>query len=426
MTSIYQHTRPSARFSLWELCLILILLHEQPFVGFITPSILFAGIVALFYMSVIYENGFVKSANYIILSLPIISIGLLNVLLKFFGDSPDISKDIYGLLQDLIYPIAALTILEKKRYATSKFLFYFFIIISCVTCVTTIIGNQLIPGASRSLAGSIQEGDADFGVLKLMNVGGFSFAYILVSTVPLMILSYKRRRKSFDAIASLLILALIAVTLKYMDYTMAILLMAVSLIFIFLPQTLSRTRVLIIVVFIILLMEVILPLVLSFLQSVIGVEGSSFDKLADLSLFFEGGSSELSTDSDVYQRSYTIKKSLSAFLDSPIFGTWSPETIGGHSFFWDSLALFGLIGLAAIFLIYKRIYSVLYAQFQKESWFGHIFWAFLLSIVMMFFNTHIYWLLFTLITPVYCLMLSDNNQEELKEDATEESAEADL
>jgi hypothetical protein len=63
------------------------------------------------------------------------------------------------------------------------------------------------------------------------------------------------------------------------------------------------------------------------------------------------------------------------------------NNIGGHSFILDIITSFGLLGITSLFLAYRQIFSWFYKPFQRESYFGYMLWALLISIILAILNT---------------------------------------
>lgn len=67
---------------------------------------------------------------------------------------------------------------------------------------------------------------------------------------------------------------------------------------------------------------------------------------------------ELDETSDVSVRWALIGLSVKAFISNPLFGNCAAE-IGGHNFFLDSLARYGIIGCIPFFLLIKSQYNII-------------------------------------------------------------------
>lgn len=397
-------TATKTSFSIWEFCLILILLHNLMPVGHFMPAFVYGVLVLSYYILLFERIGSSCSQQYIVKFIPILFLSLLNMIFGIVHNNNTAVLDLYQMMQILVMPTAAFTLLQEKNIVLTKRVVLIICLGILATCVTTILGNIKTPGASRLLAGTVTEGDAEFELFRSLNIGGFSFAYILTLISPILALCFKRTNHK-TSFLFLLALVLVGVTLKYEDYTTALFLFFVSVILIAFPVNFSAKKLIIFVIIALLFLELLLPVVFDVIQKVTGDLGTTSDKLVDLQAFLNG--EDLGAESDVYARNMAFTHSWEVFLKNPILGSWSGQGIGGHSLILDSMAKYGLFGLLAVFLMFRNVYTYFIKPFNNEIWYGFILWSFSMSIFLTLLNTQVIWIVIAFILPLSCMLLSE-------------------
>lgn len=99
--------------------------------------------------------------------------------------------------------------------------------------------------------------------------------------------------------------------------------------------------------------------VIDLAKSSMTVGSSNYKKMDDIQTTIAYGDSS----GDVGKREELYDQSKQLFFESPLFGTTRPEKIGHHSFFWDRLALLGLVFVIPLILLLvfhiRKIYGCL-------------------------------------------------------------------
>ncbi len=111
--------------------------------------------------------------------------------------------------------------------------------------------------------------------------------------------------------------------------------------------------------------------------------------------------------SDLDLRYDSYLKSLDAFLDSPIVGIWDKEACGGHSFLFDNLGLYGLIGLVAYVILWLMYYRVFLSAFVRKPWFGFFFFSLFISISLSILNPHVFFRDLGIVIPVLLVVFNN-------------------
>lgn len=103
--------------------------------------------------------------------------------------------------------------------------------------------------------------------------------------------------------------------------------------------------------------------IMDWLVSITG-EGSMNDRLSSVSAVSHGGA--LDEESDAGIRWAMIGTTIHSFFESPLFG--SPNArIGGHNFFLDLLAKYGIVGCLPFFLMIKTQCKIITFYLSKDA-----------------------------------------------------------
>ena len=366
-----------------EISIILLLLHNIPYVGFHTPAVLYGILVLLAYMLIIYEAGRGIRAN---LGTCFAIIGLLS--LTFISESfsgGEIIKNAYGLLQVFLYPYLGSLIIKYDLGKTTSRLFWIVTVSYFVTAITTYYGCQIVPQASRILASSTMLENSGYeSIIKNLNIAGFFELYTIALLTPMVIMMI--RRKTINLIWGFALLVAFGLAVIASEYTTALFVFILSLLLFFLQKNYSKTKYIRTLLIIILLGTtsiVLLTQLLSYLSTVVDSALVS-DRLNDMSSLLSGKQEEIDNTSDMAARQNLYNKSINTFVFHP-FGAWDPKLTGGHSFVLDSLARFGFLGLFLLLLMYKKIFYYYIKPFRNSADYGYIIvsfiWVLLLAIV---------------------------------------------
>ncbi len=395
----------------------LYILHAIPIIGYYTPAIVFLLVTLLLYVVLALNASSGSFVRLLALSLPVISIPFLRLIQVIVVGERDFYLESYSFIQVLIYPMLGLYVLRSKNITFCKTILLIFLVSYSITAVTTIIGCYLFPDAARALTGN-QDNLALYGQYKRMNIGDFHFVYFITLTLPLIIgsIRYKLIKKPIG----ILLVVLVIVAVYYSAYTTALLFSILALLLFFVPKNIAGNKLFFlgIVAFVILMMSsTVLSTILSSVSGNINNEDIA-SRLADMSTVFSGGTVEsLDAESDMGARYDLFSRSWQAFLQNPIIGSWSLRAIGGHSFFLDTIGLFGLLGLLCLVWMYVRSFKLFLAPFRKNSWYAFLLSTFFLIIFQAILNPQPTIKVLSFVLPMYaCLMDKETRRCYLKVD----------
>ena len=153
---------------------------------------------------------------------------------------------------------------------------------------------------------------------------------------------------------------------------------------------------------------------LDVLGDLIGGELTSA-RLQELSSFSANEQSYM--EGDMEARSNLYMKSIYSFLSSPVWGS-SSAAVGGHSFVFDNMAKFGLIGIVGMIMMFWAIFKRFFAPFKQQKWYGHILFSFFMVILLAILNPKDNLSILTFYIPLFCaaftkkkILLKKNNIE---------------
>lgn len=377
-----------------------------PALGYRTPTFLFIGCVLLLYAYIFAKNCIIN--NDIGLIFPIL--GLYFLALVYSGTT-NLAIKIYHILQMGLYPLLILYVAKYGNERQVRFLLGAVIGSYVFTSITTYVGCVIYPGAARTLALPEEEMGADvFAMYKMANIGNLTFTYSLVLLIPQLIFLIKSR--IVKRLISIAMLVVLVMTILKTEYTTALLLMAISFLLFFMPIHITRKHIwgLIVVASIIFIFsKLFISDLLIGISSSVGSETMAV-RLNDLGMILKNGMNS-ADEGDVGSRMELYKMSIQSFLESPLCG--GIKSIGGHSLFFDSLGRFGLLGLAAFIISYKKIWNEFYKPFSVAPYYGYLLFSFILVIVMAILNPKDNLGVITFTIPLFALFYNQQYESSL-------------
>lgn len=390
---------------IFKALIVLYIFHTTiPIFGYLVPAVVHAAVVfILFVLLATYDSSFKK--NFILIT-PITIIYILNMVYSGFSN---FAIYFYSLLQLWLFPLLALFLM---RYANTKVLKRILLLICfsyIATSITTVIGNQVYPGASRLIAAVFQSDETYvYDVYMMMNIGGFNFVYSMVLMTPIVI--YMLRRRDIPRLFSLVLLICIIAVVYYTDYTTAFLSFLFTIVgLLFLRKAFGGRQVATYMVFILLVVLFFDEFVFPYLSSFGGLLGSENinARLTELSDFSVSDTSTY--EGDLGSRYEIYKRSLIEFSKSPIWGSPNAK-VGGHSYVFDVLGKFGLFGALCLIWMYRRLFNVFYKPFFGTNCYGYVSFVFGLAVLLAILNPKDNLSVLTFMIPVAALYFTKRSQ----------------
>ena len=377
-----------------------------PALGYKTPTVLFIGCVLLLYAYIFAKNRIINNDIGLIFSI----LGLYFLALVYSGTT-NLAIKIYQILQMGLYPLLILYVAKYGNERQVRFLLGAVIGSYVFTSITTYAGCIIYPGAARTLALPEEEMGADvFALYKMANIGNLTFTYSLVLLIPQLIFLIKSR--IVKRLISIAMLVVLVMTILKTEYSTALLLMAISFLLFFMPIHITRKHILGLIVvagIIFIFSKLFISDLLIGISSSVGSETMAA-RLNDLGMLLKNGMTS-ADEGDIGSRMELYKMSIQSFLESPLCG--GIKSIGGHSLFFDSLGRFGLLGLAAFIISYKKIWNEFYKPFSVAPYYGYLLFSFIFVIVMAILNPKDNLGVITFTIPLFALFYNQQYESSL-------------
>lgn len=315
--------------------------------------------------------------------------------LSFFTRTDSIVIWGYSVLLAL-FPVVIGYYVTQYRIKDVSFYSRAIIFMMLATAITTNFGLIRFPYAARVLATISSSQDATAITYNWYNIGGFEFIYFMVLLYPILIMAYKQRRVNliFTIVGTVLIFA----TTILSEYTTALLLLIISSSLFLVKRDLRKKD-----VFILLLIAVLFVVYfndyvsqfLSYVGTLIGSETMS-ERLNALA----GGQAGLEASES--NRIFLYRRSISTFFSHPLLGTFlsGGGGLGGHSFILDTLGKYGLIGVALLFFMYRKVFKCFVQPFENEAGYGFVLWTFVQAILLSCVNTGMWLDVIAMMMPI--------------------------
>lgn len=272
-----------------------------------------------------------------------------------------------------------------------------------ITTVTSIYGLSTYPGAARIMATIERSDDPMLIQFEWLNIGGFSFTYILLTVYP-MIIGYIRQ--TYDRLWLKILVILVGFTYylsaEYMTGLMGFVLTS-SLWFV--PKNFKYKRLLTILGCVLVLFVLTKDSFASVLYN--ASASTKSEVLSERFLYMADSLAGVKNTSEVGAREAVLETSYEGFIHSPILGNWHKGGgVGGHSYILDFLSLFGIVGLILLWKSYKVIFKSFIAPYENKPYYSYAVMSFVTAIILSTVNTGNHWLELTLLVPLFLKMLS--------------------
>lgn len=396
------------KFPIFILAVIFIL-HSMPMLGIRYPTIIWASIVVLLFTILLYNVG-IKAVLKI---FPIFFIPLLDIFIK----GNDISSYIWGIstfLPNMILPMLAIYLHRRNDVKMSGWLFFIYVVVNLITCFTTYWGCKMYPGASRDLAGGDASNLPFFNVYMNANIGGFGFVYSLVLFFVLTICTIKNHRTMIKGRQMLVIAIIFSIGIVMAviaaEYTIAIIVTCLCSLLFFVRRKFNFKRILFWVISLLFIFSMFKLIIVEGLK-IIADETDSYlltHRLTDISLYLEGKHTQDNSDLDVRAELYT--KSLTSFINNPL-GGWTFNCMGGHSYIFDTLAKYGLIGFSFLIVSLGLIYSNYIKPLVGTFVYGYAQICFVVFIIFASLNPKVFTEFFLFVLPMYSLLFANRDTQ---------------
>lgn len=362
------------------------------------PGVIYLGLVAAVFVFAFFIAVSKTTVSASVRLLAVFGVSLLEFVRYLIkGSVVSGATYMYGEVQIFLYALIAIAFIYRNDFNQIKNITNLIFASYIVTAITTFIGNSRYEGVSRLLA-TLDSNDPMRQLYVSENIGGFVLIYELVLLVPLIIYMIKKRKMNRALGWGLIVL--FGITIISSEYTTALLMYVLSLTLFLIPK-ITKRKILVLVVILVILF-IINSLYFADLFEYLSENIQSqtlavrFEEMAEL--LREG---ETSADGNATNRMDLYKKSINAFFESGMMGIWNGTGLGGHSFIFDTMGKFGIIGLFAIIVMYRMIYKMFIGPYRREDFYPYLFFVYMIAIFMAFINPKTYLFIFICLIPLF-------------------------
>ena len=324
----------------------------------ITASVLTAymmlGILGLSYFIIFIYNDWTRKEIVFSNFLLICSAVILFLIREYYKDG---LIGVYSILLVFFPAFLSICMLSKGHKKTLEKFAICALIMLGITAITTYIGLNVYPELARDLAA--YSTDNIIGLSTKYNIGGYDIVYCVVLVIPMVcLLVEKKMPKLLKIIFKILTFLCSLVFIVKTQYTTGMLLAIVSCGMIIAIRKFDLKRLCILALLGLLVLNSFkseISNVLSNASSTIESQSIS-QRLDEVSRALEGGKV---TGEDMTARGNAYGKSLDAFEEHPVLGTWfasDNEALGGHSTILDLMAGAGIF---AFLLVAYTVYYII-------------------------------------------------------------------
>lgn len=312
---------------------------------------------------------------------------------------------IYGTMQSLIYPVAIFYLIDTDQKYAIKRLLVLSTICLVITCITTYIGNETIPGASRALASIWAEDAEQAHFLRRMNIGGFEFAYLLTLLMPLLVYVFKQGIGKVLSIVIILIGGIFFLTIVKTEYTTALVFLILGMMTILMPKNYTPKQMIVYTI----AGGIFAFLFTSILLSILGHFADNTES-AIIAERLEGILDILSgnlTSGDTNIRQEVMRISWQSFVKNPLTGS---DKTGGHSYILDTMAHFGIFGVLFVIIVFSSLFKLCIQPYKGSTSYGALLFVFIAQIGLCIVNTMIIELMFFVFVPMIAYLMRDQGK----------------
>lgn len=272
--------------------------------------------------------------------------------------------------------IIAILCFSQINLKSQKLILQMALLAMGMTSITTVLGLQIYPEASRELASASESMRAMYMGL---NIGGFEFIYALTLSIPV-IFWMINQTKGMMKLINVGILLSFLYCIYESAYTTA-LLISIIMLLLLIYDTYPHLRNMIIigsVLFFIMAGSGALSSIFMWLSSSVESEYVS-DRLLQIGLVLQGESIENLDTETSNERLLLMKNAWEGFFSSPLWGnnliSWNKNVLSGHSMGLDILSSAGILGLVFfISMFYKAYKKIFNSRFKNLIFHTRIVW----------------------------------------------------
>ena len=341
------------------LSLIVMSYYFLPITASVLTASMMLGVLGILYFMIFINSNWKSRKEVFGYLLLICSLGIVFCVREYYKEG---IIGVYSILL-VFFPIFLVFFLfNKEKYEMLKKLAVAVLLMLVITGITTFTGLTVYPELARDLAAF--SNDNIIGISTRYNIGGYDIVYCVVLAIPLYCLVIEKKvttgiKKFLEIFIFIISLIFIVKT----QYTTAMLLEIVSFGMIILIRKFDLKRLGILALLGLIILSVYKGEISNgLIKASYSIESQSISqRLEELAKALDGGKV---TGEDMTERGNAYGKSIEAFLEHPVLGTWiSSDNIelGGHSTVLDLMAGVGLPGFLLI------LYTFFYIEKHNKN-----------------------------------------------------------
>lgn len=346
------------------LSLIVMSYYFLPITASVLTASMMLGVLGILYFMIFINSNWKSRKEVFGYLLLICSLGIVFCVREYYKEG---IIGVYSILL-VFFPIFLVFFLfNKEKYEMLKKLAVAVLLMLVITGITTFTGLTVYPELARDLAAF--SNDNIIGISTRYNIGGYDIVYCVVLAIPLYCLVIEKKvttgiKKFLEIFIFIISLIFIVKT----QYTTAMLLEIVSFGMIILIRKFDLKRLGILALLGLIILSVYKGEISNgLIKASYSIESQSISqRLEELAKALDGGKV---TGEDMTERGNAYGKSIEAFLEHPVLGTWiSSDNIelGGHSTVLDLMAGVGLPEFLLILYTFFYIEKLMLSRVEKE------------------------------------------------------------
>lgn len=346
------------------LSLIVMSYYFLPITASVLTASMMLGVLGILYFMIFINSNWKSRKEVFGYLLLICSLGIVFCVREYYKEG------IIGVysISLVFFPIfLAFFLFNKEKYEMLKKLAVAVLLMLVITGITTFAGLIVYPELARDLAAF--SNDNIIGISTRYNIGGYDIVYCVVLAIPLYCLVIEKKvttgiKKFLEIFIFIISLIFIVKT----QYTTAMLLGIASFGMIILIRKFDLKKLGILALLGLIILSVYKGEISNgLIKASYSIESQSISqRLEELAKALDGGKV---TGEDMTERGNAYGKSIEAFLEHPVLGTWiSSDNIelGGHSTVLDLMAGVGLPGFLLILYTFFYIEKLMLSRVEKE------------------------------------------------------------
>lgn len=387
-------------------CLILlrIAINTLPIVNQNSGFLVNFGSIVLIYILIFFHYQEHKVNFRIESCIILFSLSLLSLLYSIF-DFSQFLINLYGIAQEMIWFFLGFYIISNNNRRQARLILFFLTSCWVFTGITTYIGNQNFPQVSRLMTAGMLEDKETFNMYQNMNIGSFTYVYCLTLLTPILVY-IKRFSLSFNLFSLLMLFGVLILIIKT-EFTTALLFTFFAILLLILPQNFRRYHIFLLLI-IVGLLGVTFPALFRYLAENSDSELFS-ERFTSLFDFASSGASGVNSESDLGYRLDAWGQSIEGFLSNPFLGTLGSG--GSHSYIFDTICQYGLLGLISIIMIFRKEYNLYIRPFLKYDIAPFLYILFIFNLLLCFINTLNNIFIITFFIPLFIAAFRDDIKE---------------